>query len=838
MFCFSSKKYGFTKAILTMGIAFGGILLSTTHTAFPISMAATSGTVQVQATISGSMQPINDVTNLIGIYQTSPEQILLSWIAPVGPFDNYILTYRKQGDASFSSLGTIDASLSTFSFSTTQPGTTYEFLLKVQRGSNTSAGVNTFTTVPFTSNVGSPTPTPVGVTIYAVPPPILTSIQGTHTTIELHWKEGAPLTYPLTQYEIFRSTEDLPFPSEPYRTFSVSTTSYIDTDIQNNTTYRYFVRAKDIHDAYSGNSNILSFTPTSSTPDSRALPLPEIQNTLRFPIPFIFHDINSVQTVELFYARDGGTYQSFEKIEVIDSLQSGRFIFDASNTGGEGRYTFYTIARNNAGGIETAPSLPDANTLLDITPPPLPIAHGITSTSENICVTKISLQDPGENVQMIIGTSLQTSAGESSTVTLQSPIKWSPDFLINYTKEGLKPISITYVDHIGNVGPTLFLKETCLFPTKKTPITPIPPIVLPNNPLLPGIDTLHGSAQDTDKDGVSDMNELTIYHSSPFDPSSTPPSLDVFTTNIENGMTIPANSDVMSFGAVHPNKEITVYLKNKEGMTLVGTTVSSSFHIYDALLQTPDKDATYDMVFIVKDTITGEMKEYVKKQIHIQKSLLPFIPTFEKIEETTIQELNKALNTETKIRTLSVHPNYKLEETFFRDTVTIKGSLLSLTAPSSYTLIALWDKDYPAADGYVASLTHSINNTFSITSPSLALGVHTLSLYALDEQNVMSPLRTLTFTISPTMYTSPNIPFLLSCPPVYLIPNFWLWILVAFITGILFCLLLRQHEKPKEEKESPEEPEDDIKKKDSLNEAQSPDAVAQEPKSKSPQPPK
>ncbi len=103
-------------------------------------------------------------------------------------------------------------------------------------------------------------------------------------------------------------------------------------------------------------STIESSTQDLNAPNSAAGPLDPTQDSLAFDVPFSATDSASgVASVELFFQVDGGGYSSFG-------------VFTASpvsfTAAGDGAYDFYTQATDNVGHIESAPSSPDASTVV------------------------------------------------------------------------------------------------------------------------------------------------------------------------------------------------------------------------------------------------------------------------------------------------------------------------------------------------------------------------------------------------------------------------------------------------------------------------------------------
>lgn len=130
--------------------------------------------------------------------------------------------------------------------------------------------------------------------------------------------------------------------------------------------FYYRVKCRDDLDNTSDWSNIVSSTQDDTPPDSEAGPLPPYHNVSYFQIPFTASDATSgVSYVMLYYRVDGGSYQHYN-----GTFYSSPIPFTAPS---EGIYDFYTVTRDVAGNVETAPATPDCSTEVDLTVPAPPV---------------------------------------------------------------------------------------------------------------------------------------------------------------------------------------------------------------------------------------------------------------------------------------------------------------------------------------------------------------------------------------------------------------------------------------------------------------------------------
>jgi hypothetical protein len=105
------------------------------------------------------------------------------------------------------------------------------------------------------------------------------------------------------------------------------------------------------------------FSVDSTPPTATVQALPKVTFSKDFDIPYTATDaVSGVGEVEIFYRVDGGAYASGGK------PISSPYNFSAPS---EGLYEFYASAVDKAGHQEQAPASPEANTLVDLTPPSL-----------------------------------------------------------------------------------------------------------------------------------------------------------------------------------------------------------------------------------------------------------------------------------------------------------------------------------------------------------------------------------------------------------------------------------------------------------------------------------
>jgi len=143
----------------------------------------------------------------------------------------------------------------------------------------------------------------------------------------------------------------------------ISGTSHEFTGLDDGQIYYYRVKAEDGAGNGSDWSNVVNSTQDDTKPTSSANALSAYQTAVPFTVSYTASDTTSgVDKVFLWY-----DFASSGSFALYDSSTTGSFSFDAPD--GDGFYEFYTIARDNVGNVEDAPTSADASTTVDTTPP-------------------------------------------------------------------------------------------------------------------------------------------------------------------------------------------------------------------------------------------------------------------------------------------------------------------------------------------------------------------------------------------------------------------------------------------------------------------------------------
>ena len=164
------------------------------------------------------------------------------------------------------------------------------------------------------------------------------------------------------------------------------------TGLTDATLYHYRVRARDAANNQTVFSALQSSTQDASPALSQVAALPNFSSDTMLSIEWSGSDATSgLNNVALFYARNGGAFVAYAS----GPFATSPIAFDASTTGGEGDYQFYTIASDNAGNMEAAPGSPDAQITIDSQPPASPVLAALSTwnASDNLTLNWSSTGD-------------------------------------------------------------------------------------------------------------------------------------------------------------------------------------------------------------------------------------------------------------------------------------------------------------------------------------------------------------------------------------------------------------------------------------------------------------
>src|SRR5262249_13521322 len=125
--------------------------------------------------------------------------------------------------------------------------------------------------------------------------------------------------------------------------------NYTFTTLAEGRTYFYRVRSRDQAGNVSGFSPVLSSRQDASAPTSRVLALSSFKTSAAIQLDWSATDsLSGVAGVQLYYAKDGGPASLYPG----GPFSTTPISFDATTTGGDGAYGFYTIALDNVANSE------------------------------------------------------------------------------------------------------------------------------------------------------------------------------------------------------------------------------------------------------------------------------------------------------------------------------------------------------------------------------------------------------------------------------------------------------------------------------------------------------
>jgi hypothetical protein len=158
----------------------------------------------------------------------------------------------------------------------------------------------------------------------------------------------------------------------------IATTNHTFSDLADGRTYFYRVRSRDVANNMSPFAAAVSSRQDASAPASYALALAAFKAVATIDIEFAATDsLSGVNGVDLYWSKDGGAYTAYPG----GPFTTSPIAFDASTTGGDGTYAFYTLAADNVANAEAAPEAPDATTVMDTQAPAAPALAALPSFS-------------------------------------------------------------------------------------------------------------------------------------------------------------------------------------------------------------------------------------------------------------------------------------------------------------------------------------------------------------------------------------------------------------------------------------------------------------------------
>jgi hypothetical protein len=168
--------------------------------------------------------------------------------------------------------------------------------------------------------------------------------------------------------------------------------------------YSFYTRARDNADNYEAapaspdaTTNLIS--PDTTRPSSSMSGLPTYATSSPFAITYTASDNNGgsgLADVELWVKRPGDSGYSLAATDTSPATPS----FSYAAGAGEGTYSFYTRAHDNAGNYETAPGSADDSTLFDVTKPTSTASVPDASTA-SVTVSYSSADGAGSGVDQV-----------------------------------------------------------------------------------------------------------------------------------------------------------------------------------------------------------------------------------------------------------------------------------------------------------------------------------------------------------------------------------------------------------------------------------------------------
>ncbi len=275
-------------------------------------------------------------------------------------------------------------------------------------------------------------------------------------------------------------------------------------------TYSFYTIAAD----KAGNVQATPASPNSTTlldttaPTSNAS-APTYSNTTSWTVSYTASDTSGPGLAEVdLYAQAPGQ-SSYSKV-ASDTSGSSSGSFSYTATAGQGTYSFYTIATDEAGNSETAPSSPETTTLLDTTPPTSAASSPATTNSTSFSVS-YTASDPGGSGLAEVDLYAQ-APGQSSYSKVASDTSGSSSGSFSYSAtngDGTYSFYTIATDKAGNV------QATPASPNSTTLLDTTAPTSNASSPTLSNSTALTVSYTASDNPGGSGLAEVDLYAQAP-----------------------------------------------------------------------------------------------------------------------------------------------------------------------------------------------------------------------------------------------------------------------------------------------------------------------------------
>lgn len=141
----------------------------------------------------------------------------------------------------------------------------------------------------------------------------------------------------------------------------------------------------------------------STPPTSQVKPLPKVILNATFDLGLTSSDaISGVKEVEVLYRYAGGSYQSGGKTNLT------KLKFTAPK---DGKYEFYSVAKDNVSWVEVAPASPDAWTIVDTVPPSVTATTPANGSKDVALETEVSIKFSEEMQKSVTESAVSSSGG-------------------------------------------------------------------------------------------------------------------------------------------------------------------------------------------------------------------------------------------------------------------------------------------------------------------------------------------------------------------------------------------------------------------------------------------
>ncbi len=287
------------------------------------------------------------------------------------------------------------------------------------------------------------------------------------------------------------------------------------------TVYHYRVVATNgVGTTYGADQIFTTANPPDTTPPSSSASSPALSNSSGWSVSYTASDNqggSGLAEVDLYAKAPGDS--GYSKV-ASDTSGNGAGSFSYTASKGDGSYSFYTIATDNAGNTETAPNTPDATTVLDTTAPSSSAGALPPSGNSTSLTVTYTASDSGSGLAEV---DLYAKApGDSGYSKVASDTSGNGSGSFSYTASKGDGSYSFYTIATDNAGNTQTAPNT---PNATTLLDTVAPTATATSPATAGA-SFNVSYTASDNPGGSGLARVDLYAKAPGDTGYTPVASD------------------------------------------------------------------------------------------------------------------------------------------------------------------------------------------------------------------------------------------------------------------------------------------------------------------------